>query len=86
LLTLGAGVDVRIRRGEFVVILGKSGGGKTSMLNIIGTIDKPTKGEITICKKRITSNTTDEEFAQLRLRKMCVDLLSLSAPISHRVV
>jgi len=40
------------------------------LLNIIGTIDKPTKGDITICGKRITSNTTDEEFAYLRLRKI----------------
>jgi len=64
------GISLRIQRGEFIVILGKSGGGKTSMLNIIGTIDKPTKGDITICGKRITSNTTDEEFAYLRLRKI----------------
>jgi putative ABC transport system ATP-binding protein len=64
------GVSLRIRKGEFVVILGKSGGGKTSLLNIIGTIDKPTKGELSICKKRITAKTTDEEFATLRLRKI----------------
>jgi ABC-type glutathione transport system ATPase component len=66
------GVSLSIRRGEWVTILGKSGGGKTSLLNIIGTIDKPTKGEITICSKRITANTTDEEFALLRLRHMYV--------------
>ena len=43
---------------------------QTSLLNIIGTIDKPTKGEINICGKRITSSTTDREFADLRLRQM----------------
>lgn len=34
--------------------------GKTTLLNIIGTIDKPTKGEMFICGKRITSETSDK--------------------------
>jgi ABC-type lipoprotein export system ATPase subunit len=33
-------------RGEFVMLRGPSGGGKTTLLNIIGTIDKPTSGEV----------------------------------------
>jgi len=64
------GVSVTINRGEFIVILGKSGGGKTSMLNIIGTIDKPTKGDLYIAGKRISSKTTDTEVANLRLRRI----------------
>jgi len=36
-------VNLSIKEGEFICILGTSGGGKTTMLNIIGTIDKPTK-------------------------------------------
>lgn len=40
-----------IKRGEFICIFGTSGGGKTTMLNIIGTIDKPTKGEMKLCGK-----------------------------------
>ncbi|KAJ3037778.1 ABC transporter AbcH.1 [Rhizophlyctis rosea] len=43
------GVSLQIQRGEWVVIYGTSGGGKTSLLNIIGTIDKPTKGEVVVC-------------------------------------
>jgi len=35
-----------IRKGEFVIIFGISGGGKTTLLNIMGTIDKPTKGDL----------------------------------------
>lgn len=42
------GVSLKIHRGEFVVIYGTSGGGKTSLLNLVGTIDKPTKGELFI--------------------------------------
>lgn len=48
------GVSLTIHKGEFIVILGKSGGGKTSMLNIMGTIDKPTKGDLYIEGKRMS--------------------------------
>ncbi|WP_202320598.1 ABC transporter ATP-binding protein [Archaeoglobus neptunius] len=40
------GIDLEIEMGEFVVVLGPSGCGKTTMLNIIGGIDRPTKGSI----------------------------------------
>lgn len=40
------------------------------MLNIIGTIDKPTKGHLTICGERVTSNTKDETLANIRLARM----------------
>ena len=37
------GVSFEIEQGDFIIILGNSGGGKTSLLNILGTIDKQTK-------------------------------------------
>jgi putative ABC transport system ATP-binding protein len=40
------GVSFEIKQGDFVIILGNSGGGKTSLLNILGTIDKQTKVNI----------------------------------------
>ena len=61
------GVSLDVRRGEFLVIYGTSGGGKTTLLNIIGSIDKPTKGNIEIGGKRVTARTTDAEYAELRL-------------------
>jgi putative ABC transport system ATP-binding protein len=40
------GVDLEIREGEFVAIVGPSGSGKSSLLNVIGTLDIPTSGEL----------------------------------------
>ncbi|TPX71750.1 hypothetical protein SpCBS45565_g00848 [Spizellomyces sp. 'palustris'] len=64
------GVSLKIQRGEWVAVYGTSGGGKTSLLNIVGTIDKPTKGDLTICNTVITPNTKDEVLAELRLNKL----------------
>jgi putative ABC transport system ATP-binding protein len=61
---------MNIKRGEFIVIFGTSGGGKTTMLNILGTIDKPTKGELFIGGNRITESTKDHELSDIRLRKI----------------
>lgn len=61
------GVSLTIKEGEFICILGTSGGGKTTMLNIIGTIDKPTKGEVFIAGHKIKSSTEDKLLASLRL-------------------
>jgi putative ABC transport system ATP-binding protein len=41
-------VDLRVSPGEFVVVLGPSGSGKTTLLNLIGALDTPTEGRITI--------------------------------------
>ncbi|CEM10534.1 unnamed protein product [Vitrella brassicaformis CCMP3155] len=64
------GVSLTITKGEFVTILGKSGGGKTTMLNIIGTIDKPTKGSLWLCGHRIHSQTFEDFLAALRLSQI----------------
>ncbi len=43
-----SGIDLEIKKGEFVVILGPSGGGKSTLLNLIGGIDHPTSGTVSI--------------------------------------
>ena len=64
------GVSLTIRKGEFICILGTSGGGKTTMLNIMGTIDRPTKGYLRLCGHRIKPNSKDSLLADLRLNKI----------------
>ena len=43
-----SGIDLEIQKGEFVVILGPSGGGKSTLLNLMGGIDRPSSGTVTI--------------------------------------
>src|SRR5512136_2203851 len=42
------GIDLRVQHGEFVAVLGKSGAGKSTMINLITGIDRPTSGEIVV--------------------------------------
>jgi len=64
------GVSLAVKRGEFVCVFGTSGGGKTSLLNIMGTIDKPTKGDLKLVHTRITSRTPDKVLADIRLNNL----------------
>eukprot|EP00761_Pharyngomonas_kirbyi_P008042 gb/GECH01008053.1/.p1 GENE.gb/GECH01008053.1/~~gb/GECH01008053.1/.p1 ORF type:complete len:316 (+),score=65.43 gb/GECH01008053.1/:1-948(+) len=64
------GVSLKIMKGEFLIVYGTSGGGKTSLLNIIGTIDKPTKGYLSVGGDRISERTSDTTLANIRLKKI----------------
>ena len=57
-----------VKKGEFVMIRGPSGGGKTTLLNLLGTIDSPTSGTIKILNTPITSDSADSFLSLLRLK------------------
>ena len=58
-------INLGIREGEFVGIVGPSGSGKTTLLNIIGTLDSPTEGHVTVLGKAV-EKLTAKEAADLR--------------------
>jgi putative ABC transport system ATP-binding protein len=63
------GVNLKIQQGEFVAIMGASGSGKSTMLNILGCLDKPTAGEYKLDGISV-SELTKNELAELRNAKL----------------
>ncbi len=60
-----AGIDLAIEKGEFVLVMGPSGSGKSTLLNIMGSLDVPTSGEVTIAGRQI-SRMSDDELTLMR--------------------
>lgn len=58
-------VDMTLDEGKMVVILGPSGAGKSTLLNLLGGLDNPSEGKITVCGKDI-SKLNDNELAEYR--------------------
>lgn len=64
-----ADVSFEIKRGEFVSIIGPSGSGKSTLMYLIGLLDKPTQGSITVEGKRV-EKLSEKELANLRNQKI----------------
>lgn len=62
-------IDLDIEKGEFVSIMGPSGAGKSTLMNILGCLDRPTKGSYMLDGKEV-ANLNDSELAYTRNRKI----------------
>ncbi|MCK4496787.1 MAG: ABC transporter ATP-binding protein [Candidatus Aenigmarchaeota archaeon] len=63
------GINLKVKRGEFIAILGPSGSGKTTLLDVVGCLLKPTSGEILI-DGVLTNELDDNELAKIRGKKI----------------
>ena len=64
-----SGVDIEIKRGEYVAIMGPSGSGKSTLMNLIGCLDTPSRGQYYI-NGRLVSDMTDDELARIRNKEI----------------
>ena len=64
-----SGVDIEIRRGEYVAIMGPSGSGKSTLMNLIGCLDSPTRG-LYYLNGNLVSDMQDDELAHIRNKEI----------------
>jgi putative ABC transport system ATP-binding protein len=63
------GIDLKVREGEFVSIVGESGSGKSTMMNIIGALDRPTEGEYFLDGTDVC-HAGDKRLSEIRNQKI----------------
>ena len=64
-----AGMDIEIRKGEYVAIMGPSGSGKSTLMNLIGCLDSPSSGHYYL-NGNLVSEMDDDELARIRNREI----------------
>ena len=64
-----SGIDVEIRKGEYVAIMGPSGSGKSTLMNLIGCLDSPSSGRYWLAG-RLVSDLDDDELAYIRNKEI----------------
>lgn len=63
------GIDLDIKRGEYVAIMGPSGSGKSTLMNLLGCLDTPTSGQYILNGKDV-SQMSDDELAEIRNKEI----------------
>jgi putative ABC transport system ATP-binding protein len=63
------GVDIQIRKNEFVAVMGPSGSGKSTLMNLIGCLDTPTAGEYWLNAQKV-SDLSDDDLAHIRNKEI----------------
>ncbi|MEE9252982.1 MAG: ABC transporter ATP-binding protein [Thermodesulfobacteriota bacterium] len=63
------GIDMKVKRGETVGVMGVSGSGKSTLLHVLGTLDRPTEGDVVYDGEEIFART-DQELAYFRNREL----------------
>lgn len=64
-----SGIDIEIRKGEYVAIMGPSGSGKSTLMNLIGCLDTPTSGHYYLAGN-LVSDMDDDELARIRNKEI----------------
>jgi lipoprotein-releasing system ATP-binding protein len=68
-ITVLDGVDLQVARGEMVAVVGASGAGKSTLLHLLGALDVPTRGSVTIAGQAL-ANRSDDDLSALRNRSV----------------
>jgi putative ABC transport system ATP-binding protein len=63
------GVDLQIRRNEYVAVMGPSGSGKSTLMNLVGCLDTPTSGEYWLNGQKV-SDLADDDLARIRNKEI----------------
>src|ERR1700683_4030629 len=64
-----SGVDIEIKKGEYVAIMGPSGSGKSTLMNLIGCLDTPSSGQYYLAGN-LVSDMDDDELARIRNKEI----------------